>query len=220
MFSICCKRCLANGSPAVYSSLSTDWICFVCLFSQIPHPTPAPNRIQSAKETCFKWKVKSGPPSWWWYWHGPQILPSESSPSRTCVASLLSSHPGCLPASHMFCIAFACAGPSLPGYVRFILQGSASASLPLEVLPRPLPTLETGFLPLLFSPGICPARCSEPPPADFSPFTGGVHGPVRESGRALSPTVSHLRISFKRPPSSVTDIHLCSCLVSVTYTKI
>ena len=135
MFPICCKQCLANGSPAVYSSLSTDWICFVCLSSQIPHPTPAQNRIQSAKETCFKWKVKSGPPSWWWYWHGPESLPSESSPSWTCVALLLSGHPGCLPAPRMFCIAFAFAGPSLPGNVRFILQGSGSASLPLEVLP-------------------------------------------------------------------------------------
>lgn len=80
-------------------------------------PNTCPKQNPKCKGNIFKWKRKSGPPFWWWYRHGPETPHSESSPSWTCVALLLSSHPGCLPAPQMFHAAFAGAVPSLPGYV-------------------------------------------------------------------------------------------------------
>ena len=115
-------------------------------------PNTCPKQNPKCKGNIFKWKIKSGPPSWWWYKHGPEIPHSESSPSWTCMALLLSSHPGCLPAPQMFHAAFACAVcPVCLAMCDLSFRVQHQHYFLWKSFPDPYSTLETGLLLLLLS---------------------------------------------------------------------
>ena len=181
-------------------------------------PNTCPKQNPKHKGNIFKWKIKSGPPPWWWYRHGPEIPPSESSVTLCDLAPLqspwLSSRSSDVPCSLCMCyslFAWLCViypsgfcisttsfgSPSLTPTLHW-KQGSCSYFSPLESAWPGVQTSSSWLLTLYR----WNTRTSE----------GGCKPCCLQKGI--------LYVSFKHLPSSVIDIHLCSCLVSVTYTKI
>lgn len=215
MFSVCCKQGLASGSSAAYSYLAADWVCFMCLFSQIPPPIPAQNRTQSAKETFLSGRENQG------LLLGGGIGMGQRLPTLNQVPLGL---------------VWPCSSPA----TLAVFQRLRCSTQPLQVLfPLCLAMCDLSF-------GVQHQHCffwkSSLTPAlhwkqgscsDFSPFESAWPGVQSSSSRLLtlhrwSTWTSEggcrpcclLCVSFKHLPSSVIDIHLCSCLVSITYTKI